>query len=141
MKLCWIFAIVFFLVGCSYVNKVCFEDKCVNVEVAYEESEQQKGLMFRENLDKNSGMLFIYDGEDMRGFWMKNTLIALDMLWIDKDKNIVYIKENALPCEKDPCEVYGSLEKSKYILEVNAGFVMENDIKVGDEVALDIANS
>jgi uncharacterized membrane protein (UPF0127 family) len=65
-------------------------------------------------------------------FWMKNTLIPLDMIWIDDQKTIVDITSNAVPCKKDPCEVYRPTEQSQYVLELNAGQVVEKGLQNGD---------
>ena len=87
--------------------------------------------MFRESLNKDKGMLFIYDTPTKANFWMKNTLIPLDIIWINKNFKIVHIK-TAQPCEEDPCEIYSPDEDSLYILEINAGLTNELRIKEGD---------
>ena len=115
---------------------VCFSEKCVNVEIADEYSERQIGLMFREELPENSGMLFIFENSNEYRFWMKNTLIPLDVIWISEDMKIVDI-QNAVPCVEEPCEVYRPREKALYVLEVNAGFAEENGIEIGDEVKIE----
>ena len=105
----------------------------VNVEIADDNQERAKGLMFREHLDTNNGMLFIFDNEDYKTFWMKNTLIPLDMIFIDKEYKIVEIKR-AVPCEKDPCKLYPSSKPAKYVLEVNGNFTIGNNVKIGDKI-------
>lgn len=107
----------------------------VYVEIADEQHEQNQGLMFRENLEWDRGMFFVFEDERMLSFWMKNTLIPLDMLFIDADFRIVDIKENVSPCKEDPCPSYPSKKPAKYVLEVNAGFVLKNDIKIDDMVS------
>lgn len=106
----------------------------VEVEIADELPEQIKGLMFRQDLDRNNGMLFVYESEKKRSFWMKNTLIPLDMLFIDTDFRIIDIKENVQPCKTETCPSYPSKFPAQYVLEVNAGFVMMNNIEIGDSV-------
>ncbi len=106
----------------------------INIEIADDRDEITKGLMFREKLDENSGMLFIFQNEDYHTFWMKNTLIPLDIIFIDKNFKIVDIKQ-AVPCE-DQCSTYRSAKPVKYVLEVNAGFTEKNNIKVDDKVVL-----
>jgi len=86
--------------------------------------------MDRENLPAGTGMLFVFAQEGYHDFWMKNMRFPLDIIWIDKDKEITGIIENAAPCDKD-CRSFGVNEKTKYVLEVNAGFVRENNISVG----------
>ena len=87
--------------------------------------------MFRESLDKDKGMLFVYDKESKQSFWMENTLIPLDIIWINKDNKIVYIV-TAESCKKDPCEIYSSDEEALYVLEINAGLTNDYNIKIGD---------
>lgn len=108
----------------------------IYVEIANNLEEQSRGLMFRKNLQWNNGMLFVYNEERNLTFWMKNTLIPLDMIFIDKDLTIVDIKQNVQPCLEENCPVYPSNKPAKYVLEVNAGFVEENKIRIGDKLSL-----
>lgn len=129
--------IVLFWLSTSPFAKVCYKDKCLSVELAATDSQRQKGLMFRKDLPEGRAMLFIFPKEDYYGFWMKNTLIPLDILWINKDKKIVGILRNARPCVVDngmPCPAFKPTKPSKYVLEVNAGFVDQNGLKTGDEL-------
>jgi uncharacterized membrane protein (UPF0127 family) len=107
---------------------------CVSVEIADTDVLRMQGLMFRENLAWNRGMLFVFENEDPYSFWMKNTRIPLDIIWIGADKRVVYIKEQALPCVAQSCETYSPAAKAKYVLEVNSGWVARNGIRVGDVV-------
>src|SRR3989344_2502586 len=84
--------LLIFLFYNSEKPQVCFEEKCFNVELAKTDVEKAQGLMFREHLDRNSGMLFIYDEEGSYSFWMKNTLIPLDIIWINSQNKVVDIK-------------------------------------------------
>src|SRR3989344_3844205 len=97
----------------------------VNVEIADDNNERMNGLMFRKNLDKDSGMLFVFDDEKNQTFWMKNTLIPLDVIFIGKDMKIVDIK-HATPCNEDPCKLYKSSGPARYVLEVNYNFTIKN---------------
>ena len=86
-------------------------------------------------MEWNNGMLFAYEHDINLSFWMKNTYIPLDMIFIGKDLRIVDIKENVQPCplqQDNSCPSYPSKQSAKYVLEVNAGFVQQNGIKVGD---------
>jgi uncharacterized membrane protein (UPF0127 family) len=122
-------------------SSVCFGKKCFLVELAKEEKELRKGLMFRENLDDDSGMLFVFEKEENHPFWMKNTLIPLDIIWIDKEKKVVFIKENAQPCKEDmECPLINPKRKAKYVLEISGGLSKELNIKTGDSVVLGINN-
>ena len=115
--------------------KVCFKDKCFIAEIADTEKERREGLQNRENLKSNAGMLFVFDGEEKHSFWMENTLIPLDIIWINKDKEVVFIKQNATPCSN--CLSYTPDEKAKYVLEVNAGTTKDIGLKEGDKIILD----
>jgi YVTN family beta-propeller protein len=106
----------------------------VFVEVPDDSEESMRGLMFRIHLPWNAGMLFPYSNEEPRTFWMKNTLIPLDMIFVDSSSKIVEIKENVPPCEQEECPTYTSVEPAQYVLEVNAGFVQEKGVKVGDRL-------
>ena len=106
----------------------------VRVEIADESHERNQGLMLRENLEFDSGMFFVFEEEKPLSFWMKNTLIPLDMLFIDADFRIIDIKENVPPCKEDPCPSYSSKKPAKYVLEVNSGFTLKNNIQIEDMV-------
>jgi YVTN family beta-propeller protein len=106
----------------------------VFVEVTDDLEESMRGLMFRIHLPWNAGMLFPYSDEEPRTFWMKNTLIPLDMIFVDSSSKIVEIKENVPPCEQEECPNYPSMEPAQYVLEVNAGFVKEKGVKLGDQL-------
>lgn len=109
----------------------------VYIDVADDPQERNRGLMFRKSLDYNSGMLFIFHDTANRSFWMKNTFIPLDMIFIDNDLRIVDIKKNVQPCvQENPCPSYPSTGPAKYVLEVNAGFTEQNNIKVGDRLEI-----
>ncbi len=102
------------------------------VEIADDSNEQSKGLMHRTNLEWNNGMLFVFDDEENLSFWMKNTLIPLDMIFIDDKFRVVDIKENVQPCVVQNCQSYVSSQPAKYVLEVNSGYTQTNGIEVGD---------
>lgn len=129
----------------SALKQVCLRDACIDVEIADTDAKRQKGLMYRENLPENQGMLFIFEYEAPHRFWMKNTLIPLDIIWIDKDKRIVDIKANAAPCKEicEPfeggykernCESFTPSAKALYALEVSAGFTKTHKITIGDHI-------
>ena len=88
------------------------------VELALTNQERALGLMNRENLPSSQGMLFIFDEERVLSFWMKNTLIPLDIVFINSDFEVVSVAK-AVPCESDPCPTYPSAGPAKYVLEVN----------------------
>ena len=115
------------------------EDIIINVQIADDNEERMKGLMFIEKLDENGGMLFIFEKEDYQAFWMKNTLIPLDMIFINDELQIVDIK-NAIPCKRDPCAIYTSKQPARYVLEVNGGFAAKNSIDKYDKITLKLEN-
>src|ERR671914_236929 len=110
----------------------------VFVEVQDELEEWGRRLMFRNHLPWNAGMLFAFNEEGPQIFTMKNTLIPLDMIFVDENSEIVDIIENVPPCKQDPCPLYPSEEPAQYVLEVNAGFVQQNAIQVGDRLVSDV---
>lgn len=129
-------ATVSLLTGCNNMKQeVCIKDHCFQVEVAKTKDEREKGLMFRESLGENEGMLFVLDETDQAGFWMKNTLIPLDIIWIDEEDNITHIHENAQPCE-ETCNPIVQNNKAKYALEVNGGTTSKFEIKEGDKISI-----
>lgn len=112
------------------------QDLKVNIEVASAPADWAKGLMYRSSLDQNAGMLFIFPYESKQAFWMKNTLIPLDIIFISKDKKVVDVKENFQPCptSKIICPAYGPENPAMYVLEVNASYCAKHNIKIGDEI-------
>ena len=113
---------------------VSFENKSFQVELAQTDQERQQWLMYREFLEENEWMLFIFDDEWIHSFWMKNTLIPLDMIRINEinwENRVVDIK-TAQPCITPDCETYIPNWTSKYVLEVNAWLAEKYDIKVWD---------
>jgi uncharacterized membrane protein (UPF0127 family) len=111
-------------------------DHHVKVEIVTEPADQAQGLMYRRSLGKDSGMLFIFRQEEPQSFWMKKTLIPLDMLFISAGLVIVDIT-TMQPCITDPCPDYTSRQPAIYVLEVNAGYCRSRNIIVGDKVSSD----
>lgn len=105
----------------------------VRVEVADTDETRQLGLMYRNELPASAGMLFVFPGERPRSFWMKNTPLPLDIVYIGADLRIVHIAERTTPYSTAPLP---SLRPAKFVLEVNAGFCAEREIRVGDRVEL-----
>ncbi len=102
----------------------------IEAELAYTDETRSRGLMYRESLAPDAGMLFVFPVAEPQSFWMKNTKIPLDLIWLNERKEIVYFV-TAEPCKKDPCESYGPMQKAKYVLEVNAGFAKKHGLKLG----------
>ena len=114
--------------------EVCIRENCFDVEIADSGNELARGLMFREKLDENKGMLFIFMQPANYTFWMKNMFIPLDIIWIDENKAIVHIEENVPICEQDPCQTYTPNKKALYVLEIKSGLVKKLGIKTGENV-------
>jgi uncharacterized protein len=110
----------------------------LTIEIADTSEERAKGLMNRKNLPEGNGMLFIFEGEKQVIFWMKNTLIPLDMIFLDAKYNVVHIQKDARPCVKDPCETFPSGKPAKYVIEVNSGTSDKIGLKEGDKVQVNI---
>jgi len=107
------------------------------VELARTDFEKRRGLMFRKSLGERKGMLFVYDRPSILSFWMKNTLIPLDILFIGSDLKIKTISENAPPCPPGTaCPSYFSTEPVQYVLELNGGTTARQKIGLGDVVNL-----
>ncbi|MFP4847289.1 DUF192 domain-containing protein [Winogradskyella sp. PE311] len=105
--------------------------KTLDIEIANNEYEIQTGLMYRNKLDRNHGMLFIFPDVKMRSFYMKNTKIPLDIIYIAEDKSIVSIQKNALPFDETSLP---SEAPAKYVLEINAGLSDEWQLNIGDVI-------
>jgi uncharacterized membrane protein (UPF0127 family) len=105
------------------------------VEVADTPETWEHGLMERTALAPNAGMLFIFPDVAPRTFWMMNTLIPLDMLFIDADHRVINIQENAQPCAAPRrCPTYNSTAPAKYVLEIPGGRARALGVKAGDHV-------
>lgn len=143
LKILLVFLLLF-LINCTKISdksqKEIFIDNeedliKIYAEIADDNQEKIRGLMFREKLEENSGMFFIFENESYQTFWMKNTLVPLDIIFIDKGFKIVGI-ESAQPCRKEPCKLYVSPVPAKYVLEVNVGFTARNKIEIGDKIIM-----
>ena len=102
------------------VPQVCNDDVCFTVELATTPVEREKWLMYREYLAENSWMLFVFPVADIHNFWMKNTIIPLDMIRINDQFKVVRVL-TAQPCITNPCTIYKPEISTNYVLEVNAG--------------------
>ena len=117
-------------------TEVCMKDRCFVVKVARSEIERSIGLMYEKEMANDEGMLFIFEGYGERGFWMKDTLIPLDIIWI-KDNEIVHIYENAQPCA-EKCPSIRPNVSANYVLELNTGLTSEMNLEIGDIVEIKI---
>jgi len=106
------------------------------VEIADSSEEQALGLMFRDSMSPDQGMLFIFPHEAPRSFWMKNTRISLDIMYFDEDLILVSISADTQPCRVRRCPSYPSIAPAKYVLELNAGTAAELGVGLGDKLIL-----
>jgi len=113
--------------------RVIINGTAIDVLVADTPQSRQQGLSGRPRLEKGDGMLFIFNDYQPRSFWMKNMNFPIDIIWIDSDK-IVKISENLQPEGETPANHYSSDAPVNYVLEVNANFSKNNNLKVGDKI-------
>lgn len=113
--------------------RVVFPDGfVVRVELATDDETRAQGLMFRDHLRDGTGMLFLFPRTAEYPFWMKNTLIPLDMIWMDEQRRIVHVKSDVPPCQADPCPSYAPGVPARYILEVAAGVARQHQLGPGN---------
>ncbi|MEZ4335973.1 MAG: DUF192 domain-containing protein [Sandaracinaceae bacterium] len=103
----------------------------VRVEVAATPALQRRGLMFRHTMAPDAGMLFVFDEPEVQSFWMRNTYLRLDMIFIDSDRRVVGLVENAAPLTEDERAIDA---ESQYVLEVHGGFAAAHGIIPGTPV-------
>jgi uncharacterized membrane protein (UPF0127 family) len=113
--------------------KVCLGAVCLKVEIAQTSQELERGLQYRSTMPRDEGMLFIFPQDVEAAFWMKNTLLPLDIIWLNEAQRVVYIQKNAPPCLQENCPTYGPKEPIRYVLEANAGFADASDIQIGQD--------
>lgn len=121
------------------IVEIIFENGSkIHAEVANSLSERVRGLSGRESLAPNGGMLFIFEKTEKPTFWMKDTLIPLDILWIDSNKEIVQIEKSAEPCITDGCKRYSSKYPVLYVLETPGGWTTQNAIRENTAVSFSL---
>ena len=105
----------------------------VHVEIAADDPTREQGLMFRDQLPEDRGMIFLFPTPGVYPFWMKNTLIPLDMIWIDDAKRVVTVARDVPPCKADPCPSYPSTgpARASYVLELAAGAASKHHVGPG----------
>jgi hypothetical protein len=101
------------------------------VELARTPEEQAQGLMYRESLAPRAGMIFLFRDAAPHQFWMKNTMIPLDMIWMDDAGKVLFVSADTPPCKADPCPTYGPDSPAKQVLEIAGGKAKEEKVDVG----------
>jgi uncharacterized membrane protein (UPF0127 family) len=104
------------------------------VEVARTPEQQAQGLMFRESLPANSGMLFPFPEGGVHKFWMKNTMIPLDMIWMDPQGKVLLVSADTPPCKADPCPSYGPDAPASSVLEIAGGMAKKEKVEAGKAI-------
>lgn len=113
----------------------------VTLEIADTPAKRAKGLMNRKSLDENSGMIFNFPTNGKHIFWMADTLISLDIVWLDENFKVVHIERNLPPCTESGnlqslCKIYGPNDPARYVIELNGGWSEKNQLEVGDTIFL-----
>jgi len=125
------------LAGCDAGEPfVVVEGERFSVEIADDDATRAQGLMFVDEMADDHGMLFIFPDQRMRSFWMKNTRIPLDIIYIDRDFEVVSISADTPPCRSRTrrCPSYPSEGPAQYVLEINGGLAAEYGIEPGDRI-------
>jgi uncharacterized membrane protein (UPF0127 family) len=107
-----------------------------SVELASDDASREHGLMMRDVLAADHGMLFVFPEEAPQAFWMKNTLIPLDMLYFDTNRQLVSMQLDVPPCKADPCATYPSDKPARYVLELSAGTARRIGAQLGDALKI-----
>ena len=127
-------------VGCATAgngNWVELKGKRFAVEIADDEAERERGLMFRDEMAADHGMIFIHDYEEPQAYWMKNTHIPLDILYFDNARRLVSQQRDVPPCSLgDACPPYPSVAPARYVLELNAGQAAGMNLQDGAELRI-----
>jgi uncharacterized membrane protein (UPF0127 family) len=138
-------AALFLLTGCDSKNdagnlntaEVTFPNgKSVVAETMLRDVDQMRGMMFRDALAKDRGMLFVHTADETHPYWMYQVRIPLDIIWMDHSRRIVEIAANAPPCPSPAhdCPSFGGHEKSRYVLELAGGGAALYGLKMGDQL-------
>jgi uncharacterized membrane protein (UPF0127 family) len=135
----WILLSILMLLSSACVSTtpwVELQGRRFEVEIADTQPLQAQGLMFRDSLPADQGMLFIFRDEAPRSFWMRNTRIPLDIFYFDSELKLVSVAANARPCRIERCPGYPSEGNAQYVLELNAGLAAELGVEKGDLLTL-----
>ena len=112
------------------------EGKRFTVEIADDDQSRARGLMFRDEMADDHGMFFIFSREQPRSFWMRNTRIPLDIIYLDRDLKVVSIAADTPPCRSRRCPSYPSRGPAQYVLEINAGQAEALGLERGEAVTV-----
>jgi hypothetical protein len=110
--------------------------RLIVAEIADTPERIQRGYMFRREVGDGEGMIFVFPEPGIHSFWMKNTLVPLDMLWLEEDGRVIHVEASVPPCRADPCPGYGPPRKARYVLEVRGGTAAREGLVIGDRVRI-----
>lgn len=110
--------------------------KAYTIEIAEDDAARAHGLMERESMPADHGMLFVFQDDAPRAFWMKNCKFPQDMLFFDSQQRLISVQRNVPPCVADPCPAYSSGAPARYVLELNAGQADAIGVHPGDELTI-----
>jgi|YNPBryunderm2012_1023409.scaffolds.fasta_scaffold18434_2 hypothetical protein len=132
-------ALTLALAAAAPPRPVCIlpDGSVIRLELAVTDQERETGLMFRDWLPDDAGMLFIFDSEARWPFWMKNTFIPLDMVWLDGAGVITDLRTHVQPCRRDPCPSYAPRAPARAVLELKAGVAAAHSLAVGQKLRFD----
>jgi len=112
------------------------QGKRISIEIADTDASREHGLMDRTSMEADHGMLFVFDDDAPRAFWMKNTKIPLDMLFFNAERKLVSVQHRVPPCLADPCPAYSSGAPARYVLELNGGQAEKLGLNPGAEMQI-----
>lgn len=140
----WLLPTLLLLASCASASSpsqraavVALHGQRFSVELATDDAQRQHGLMNRTSLPADHGMLFVFPRTGPQAFWMKNTLIPLDILYFNAGRRLVSMQLDVPPCTADPCPVYPSDAPARYVLELSAGTARRIGAQAGDVLEVD----
>ncbi len=116
-------------------KKVSINGKTLTADIADTHTKRGLGLMHRKSLGKNQCMLFLFDGEASQPIWMRHMNFQIDAIWLDNRKKIVHAEENLKPAKYFEFKTYSSRKPAKYIIELPAGFIKKNRLRLNSRVS------
>ena len=124
------------LPACARGPAVELKGQHFSIEIADNDATREHGLMDRESMPQDHGMLFVFQDDQPRAFWMKNCKFPQDMLFFDADRRLISVQHDVPACTADPCPPYSSGAPARYVLELNAGQARKLGVAPGDEMQI-----
>lgn len=112
------------------------DGETIQVDLATTPQQQARGLMFVKTLPADRGMLFLFDTDEQRPFWMKDCFISLDLVWLDENFTVVDISRDVPPCQADPCPNYFPSRPVRNVLELQGGLSVSHHLSIGDRLVV-----